>query len=349
MMTRQRVWALALAMMIGSGSALAADLTETFWVVRVGDGFIKVRDSSDDECKPGLAPKMTLYVDSADATAPKQDKLDSLYCRKVSLRYEDTDRSHIVLKEVLGVETTDERRTFGATFYTGLGIDTFAANELSRYLNPEDSGGLRERGVAGFDFEYRLIGKPEDSRQFWVYGETVHGVRSADVDCEKNPGLPVCEDFDPTNPGPALAILRNATSLEAMLGLRFEFAKLAPDSESPSRAYLSLQAGFLTVAGNGGDVVDMHEVALGVTATGGRYRGSFLQAGFGRSDLYLDKAKDRWKIDGLLQWHPAAWQKAGAAPFVELVVDADAGSGSDSVQTYVGVDFDLDRFFPGKK
>ena len=82
---------------------------------------------------------------------------------------------------VAGTCTDDCRDTAEFSFYTGLSIDTFAADELARYLNPNDSGGTRERFLAGFDFAYRAL--EGRGHQLWLYGETVHGVRSTDVDC----------------------------------------------------------------------------------------------------------------------------------------------------------------------
>lgn len=107
---------------------------------------------------------------------------------------------------------------FVASFYTGLAIDVFAANELQRYLNPDASGGTRERFIAGFDFDYRLVGEDNSAQQVWLYGEAVYGIRSTDVDCEENSTLTVCNAFDPVNaPERTLYILREATSLEVLL------------------------------------------------------------------------------------------------------------------------------------
>ncbi len=136
-------------------------------------------------------------------------------------------------------EDPDCRDMLAATFYAGVGIDTFAAGELNRYLNQEESGKKRERFVAGFDFGYRLFGSPSEETlpwrpQIWVYGETVHGVRSADFDCAENSNLEVCKPFDLTSAGTrTLFVLRNASSLEGFAGLRYEFLELQEDLLSP--------------------------------------------------------------------------------------------------------------------
>src|SRR5262245_57569129 len=95
--------------------------------------------------------------------------------------------------------TMDDRPGVDATIFFGLSIDTFSAEELRTYLNPQDSGNRRERFVGGFNFEYRLVGRGDDrGGQFWIFGETIHGVRSADVNCAVDPETPVCGPFNDT-------------------------------------------------------------------------------------------------------------------------------------------------------
>lgn len=245
---------------------------------------------------------------------------------------------------------------FEASFYTGVGIDSFAAGEIEQYLNPESSGDIHSRFVAGFDFQYRVTGKADDHRQLWLYGETVHGMRSTEVNCDDQKNADVCSGAA----AGALAIIRNATSLEAFVGMRYEFGLLQNGSPSPARLYVNGQAGFLTVSGSGGDVVDMTQVGFGLRAGDGRYESSYFEVGYGRSDLFLVHPARRCKINGRLSWLPNEvsskagararnpWRRFHVAPFVEMTVDADLGSGSDSIQSYFGFDFDLDYLF-GKK
>src|SRR5439155_24624019 len=100
----------------------------------------------------------------------------------------------------------DCRESFEASFYLGMSIDGFAAGEVRRYLNPGAADVLQERGLAGINFAYRLLGAqnntpasvdaghptPEEEKtmartskagQLWVYGETTHGTRSMDLNC----------------------------------------------------------------------------------------------------------------------------------------------------------------------
>ncbi|MBI3450180.1 MAG: hypothetical protein HY049_14850 [Acidobacteria bacterium] len=243
----------------------------------------------------------------------------------------------------------DGRERFEATAYTGFAIDTFAAGEVNSYINPNDSSQVKERAVAGFDFAYRLVGNAGGSQQVWLFGETVHGVRSAETDCG-NPNnakaLPACHSGQFPSATGGLGIIRNATSLEAFAGLRYEFLRLQDRwSPHPASLYLKAQAGFLTVAGNGGDVIDVRHVALGVVATNGRYQDSYFEAGAGRTDLFQFHPGRRFKVDGYLTWRPrtASGRRPLVQPFGEMTVDADLGPGSDSIQTYVGLNFDLDE------
>jgi len=242
----------------------------------------------------------------------------------------------------------DVRQDMEAGAYVGIGIDNFAASELKKYLNPDVSGELTERAVAGFSFDYRLLGDPgrPSGQQLWVYGETVHGMRSADVDCSKTPNIPTCASFDPKKPEQAfIHMLRNATSLEAFAGLRWEFATLQKHGLPPARVYLNGQFGFLTVSRGGSDVVDMHHVGVGLVATRGRFLDSHLEAGYGKTDLFLQHPNSRLKLDGYLTWQPNWMRPLGLRPFTQLTVDSDGRRGADSVQTYIGINFDLDKLF----
>jgi hypothetical protein len=247
----------------------------------------------------------------------------------------------------------DERADFEASAFAGLSIDSFAASDLNRYVNPEVSGKLKERAVAGIDFAYRLYGDPSAPRghQLWVYGETIHGMRSADVDCTANPSVPTCKDalkLGTLKPGESfLYMLRNATSLEAFAGLRWEFATLRPNGGHPARAYVNAQFGFVSVAGSGNDVMDLHHLGLGLTAVNGRFSGSRLEAGYGKSDFFHQRRNNRLKVDGYLTWKPG-WKSLdaiGLRPFIQMTVDSDYGPRSDSIQTYIGLNFDLDHMF----
>jgi hypothetical protein len=255
----------------------------------------------------------------------------------------------------------DERGTFNASFYLGVAVDTFAGDETLKYLNPNDAGQLHERAVGGFDFAYRLFGDehrgdPGSSKQrineLWIYGETVHGVRSADVDCNKQGSdFPTCQkDLTPsTNPGQQLFfILRNASSLEGYGGLRYEFLGIQQQSAVPANLYLKAQAGFLDMSGQNGSALDLHHIALGAIATKGDYQDSYLEVGWGRSDTF-HKNHGRKKIDGYLERKiNFGGYDPGISFFAQITVDTDLGRGSDGIQSYIGFSFDLTKIVSPK-
>ena len=268
-----------------------------------------------------------------------------------------------------GVEKrNDNRENLLVSAYLGNAVDNFAGSEFLTYLNPEGAGPTERRLIFGFDFEFRLTGDrdkpvtPKNS-QLWIYGETLHGVRSRDIECTSEGEAPsVCGDLRNKNlfptvadiPGRAAFIIENATSFEGYLGVRWEFlginqAENNQPKDTAAALYLKAQAGLLAMAPDGGqdegmaraisnDSVDNHVVAVGVVATNGRMSGSYVEAGFGRTDLFLGRSRGRWKFDGLLSFDVG---KDWISPFVQIVVDSDFGGGADSIQSFVGIDFDV--------
>ncbi|MFN7942450.1 MAG: hypothetical protein U0X73_12700 [Thermoanaerobaculia bacterium] len=243
-------------------------------------------------------------------------------------------------------DPSDTRPAQGASVFVGSAIDNFAAGELRSYLNPDASSDVRtfERLIGGLQFSWRLY--KNDARQLWFYGWTVHGVRSADVNCAESPDLEVCKGFenttDPT--GRFLYIVRNASSLEAAGGLRWEFARLGGEDVGNARLFASAQLGMLTVTGTGGDVLQQSHLGLGLVAPTGRLQESYIEVGFGQSDLFEVHAQRRIKINGFLTWAPRGWNGT-VRGFARIVVDADFGKGADSVQSYFGLRFDVERLF----
>jgi hypothetical protein len=244
---------------------------------------------------------------------------------------------------------TDCRADFEASAYAGIAVDSFASAELNNYINPDASGILRERAVAGFSFEYRVLGDRGNpgAPQLWVYGETQHGVRSADIDCSlaANSTVPVCSGFLPLKPATQfIYMLRNATSLEAYTGARWEFPAIQRLGGNSARPYLNAQFGFLAVAGSGAGAIGMQHLAVGLVATTGRFMESHLEVGVGRTGLFL-QPNSRLKVDAYLEWDSKVFAVIKARPFVQLAVDSDHGPGADSIETYIGLKFDLDKIF----
>ena len=250
--------------------------------------------------------------------------------------------------EAWGGPFGDERGDFESNAYIGLAIDTFGAQELNKYLNPEANGQLHERSIFGIDFSYRLFGK--GARQIWVYGETLHGVRSEDIDCAQTPELPSCKkelaEFGADLAKASLFLLRNATSLEAYVGLRVELAQLNLPGQHPAAIYVNFQPGFLEVAGSDGDAKAAHHIGIGAQAVGGSMQGSYLEFGYGKTDLFIVNRDRRYKFDGMLV---RKLGDTGFALFAQLYADVDMKDGSDSIQSYFGLNYDVSRLFGGSK
>ncbi|MFQ5350014.1 MAG: hypothetical protein ACE5EG_06200, partial [Thermoanaerobaculia bacterium] len=75
--------------------------------------------------------------------------------------------------------------------------------------------------------------------------------------------------------------------------------------------------------------------------------GSFLEAGWGESQLFVDE-EDRVKVRSFLKWR----RKEGAAlaAFAGIGLDADGlggKDGTDSVQSYFGLTYDVTQLFDG--
>ena len=127
-----------------------------------------------------------------------------------------------------------------------------------------------------------------------------------------------------------------------MIGIRAELFSLRGGSSAPSRFYVKGQLGFLTTANNGGDIIDMHHVAVGIRLTDGLFEGSYFEGGYGRNDLFQQHRK-RAKFDAFLSMSPRPLTRA--RPFVEIVIDPDFGTAPDSIQIFTGLDLDLLQLF----
>lgn len=240
----------------------------------------------------------------------------------------------------------DRDEDIEVSIFAGSSIDSFAAADLRKYINPENSGNFHEQLIAGFDFDYRVTSA--GSTQVWLYGETIHGARSGEVDCTQdgNDETDVCKIARLETPSPqaALAIFRKATTLEGFVGLRAEFGTIGGTAKS--KFYVKGQLGFLSVADKGGDIVDMHHVGVGLILTNGLMRDSYFEIAYGRNDLFQRNDR-RKKVDGFLTFSPrnAAGEEPKARPFFQICIDSDFASGPDNIQTYFGLDIDVLNLF----
>jgi len=231
------------------------------------------------------------------------------------------------------VSDTDLRCKTEVSLYTGLVIDSFAAKELNNYINPDDSNAIKSSFVAGVDVAQYMGGGN------WLYIETVNGVRSSDVDCAQTPTIEVCKDNPATNQQ-FLYILRNARSLEAFVGVRHEFT---PKANANGFLYVKSQMGFIDVAGSGQDIVDNHIYgAVGFMSSDKQFARSYVEVGVGKTDLFKKYGNQRVKFDGFLTKKLPGSDSANW--FMQMTVDSDFRKGPDSIQIYIGLDFDLRKF-----
>ena len=255
--------------------------------------------------------------------------------------------------ELAALLAGDGREPFWATGYIGAAVDNFAPAEVGNYLNPGAGGTSKMRFIAGVNFEFRMFGRPDSPVQLWLAGETLHGVRSADVDCTGETRPPVCGTIGGDPSKQFFYILQHASSLEAFIAPRIEVATLQRGTAFPSKVYATMRFGVMMLDDSIHDAFDTHHFGIGLLSTASDFEGSYLEVGWGRSDLFLTvPGTNRWrrlKIDGLLSFPFPGLNKIWAnAPnaFVQLYSDFDpSGRASDSMQTFFGLDFDLKDIF----
>jgi hypothetical protein len=252
----------------------------------------------------------------------------------------------------------DERAVFEASGFVGSAFDNFAPNIAGGYANPVAAGAstVKSRWTAGVLAQYRLFGRPKDTYQFWLASYTLHGVRTADVDCSPPNPPPVCSQTAPSGQK-FLYVLEHASTLEAHIDARFEFVTLQRDSELPIKVYAAARFGFLDLEG-APQVYNSNSLGVGVYAPKGVFRNSLAQVGWGVSQQFASNPGwNRLKINGLLTFDLAPglkdqlefWKRLGGSTrfFVEISVDRNLQQGPDAVQTYVGLLFDLRQAFVG--
>ena len=244
------------------------------------------------------------------------------------------------------LEESDES-PFDASVFLGEVIDNFAPDKVGGYVNPEAGSKQKWQFIAGFDFDYRVYGKADSPVRVWIQGETMHGVRTADVDCNpKSDGTevpPVCPKSTANTAQKVRFILENATSVEAFVSPRVEFFKLQRDSDSSAWLYTTANIGYIALKDAPKVFRTMH-LGLGLLADEGNFAGSFFEIGWGKNELFAT-TWNRLKVDGLLSFslERLPLVRDNGRLFVEMTVDNDLHDGPDSIRTFFGVDIDLKK------
>lgn len=244
--------------------------------------------------------------------------------------------------------------SFDASGYLGGAVDSFAPNSVGGYQNLAGIETRKTRWVGGINFSYRLLGAPDSRVRLWLDGETLHGVRTADIDCSVTPPPVLC-DPQGLPQGKFLYVLDHASSLEAFVSPRLEFLTLQPTSNTPASVYATARFGFMALK-DAPTVFSVHHVGVGVAADDGAFAGSYVEVGWGNNELVYGSKWNRLKIDGLvifdlmsgLRDRVQFWKSLGGATrfFLQIYVDNDVkGPTADSVQTFFGMQLDLRQVF----
>ena len=282
---------------------------------------VRVRLNGSESVNKGAAPLLAKVADKPGANAPEACKAEA---------------------------EPDDEPPFLASFFLGEVVDNFAPDKVGNYKAKDPNEALKAKGafIFGFDFDYRLHGRSDSKIQWWIEGETMHGVRTADVDCQPaDPAQkpPVCDDSPANIQDRARYILKNATSLEVWASPRVEFHTLQGGTESPAKLYAALNLGFIALddAPQSG-VYRSHHIGVGLAADGGSFDSSYLEVGWGKNELF-SKEWNRLKVAGLLSFSMdklPIWRDTGRL-FVEMTIDNSLSDGPDSIRTFFGVDIDL--------
>lgn len=264
-----------------------------------------------------------------------------------------------VPKEEPHTNKYDDRQTFEANAFYGRVFDNFAPAEALgvNYVKPP-VGDIDSRWTAGFQAAYRLFGAPDDVRQLWLSTQTLHGARSADIDCTANPEAFSCPGVSRTqNPEQRIVTtLEHASTMEAHIEARMELFRLQGATDTPVKVFASTHYGFVAMAGAPKAFSSDAYIGGGITTPKGSFRGSFAEIAWGRSRQFQSVPEaNRMKIYGMLVFDlmpglvgqaQNVVSQAGSAMrlFAEIVVDRNPGGvAPDAVQTYVGIAFDVRR------
>jgi hypothetical protein len=238
----------------------------------------------------------------------------------------------------------EDETPFNASVFLGMVIDNFAPDRVGGYINPEAGSQQKAQWITGFEFDYRVHGRADDRVRVWLQGQTMHGVRTADINCAPEDGddiPPVCRGRAASTSDRVRFILENATSIEAFANPRVEFLKVQEGTDSSAWLYATANIGFIALKDAPKVLRTMH-VALGLLADEGNFAGSYFEAGWGNNELFSTQW-NRLKVDGVLSFSMAGIPlvRDNGRLFVEMTVDNDLHDGPDSVRTFFGFDLDL--------
>jgi len=237
-------------------------------------------------------------------------------------------------------QSKNSREQLTADLFIGASYDQFSG-PIEDYLNYESSES-KWRFSGGVIFEYGLV-QFSKKHSIWLTGKTLRGVRTAEVDCSGESPPAICGQALSNVAEQTKYLLRNASSFEAGIALRYEYALPSWNQGYDSAIYLKGELAGAAVDGDDDDMADMHTLSTGFILTESNYRGSFIELGYGKNEIFDEHPDGRLKIKARLVlnketniFSALSVNKLGYKIYVQTNIDSDNGDGADSVQTHVG-------------
>jgi hypothetical protein len=244
--------------------------------------------------------------------------------------------------------TDDDRDAMSTPFHVGAALEQFAPGFTDTTQSTQSI-----RAIGGVTGEYRIYRRKPGvwNPQLWLHGGFLAGLRTYcanDAATGTNPAPapnPVdsgasavaCDPFNPENIGQLNMILRNATSFEVGLGVRFEFLSLNRGTKFPGNVYITVRDNRFAIDRATASKFTDPVVGIGFVITGGAMRGTSFQAGKGGSSFYAANGSTDWN-----RWKTEFTIVTGASRSVKDVLTT-GDKAKDSFRVYFAVRTDFDN------
>jgi hypothetical protein len=228
-----------------------------------------------------------------------------------------------------------------AWLFYGSEVDNFTADSVEQYRNTNtDFTNRKTQQIFGVNFEYHA------GSHFVLSGESLHAVRTVDIDCtsDEAQNAKICLDHPATNPNDlqkqARFLLENASSLELALFPRWNLYTIGGESESPVAAYVTGRIGVTSTRGVP-FVLQAYWAGPGLVAKDGPLEGSFIEYTFGTNEQFGPGVRRRG--DAVLSFRVARIPviQDNMRLFIEGVLDEGRRPHPTSYRTFFGMDVDI--------
>jgi hypothetical protein len=327
-------------LLIDDRAALRAKLGE---IRNEPAGFLAIHTGWATEREAGfgddIGSKATLLADTIDGvlaaiedvekvsgfTPPVPDSVSIVTTRELQRDVERKDRLEVSL-------------------FVGEVLNQFSAAERDQKLaNPEAEDEDELQFTAGVEVHYRVMEKKK--QRLYLFFQAIHSARKFQEACPST-GDSTCDaaaanDPQTAQPDDFFKIVQDSSVLEWLGGARWVF-KMIEKGEPKAEVYFKAQPGFIRSSEADGDSLDNYFAGFGVQLDSGPFDGTFAEMGWGRSEMFEeDKVNDRFKLGLALNYQPTRNDRMGF--YFEGWADNDLGKGSDDVQIYFGISFDVGR------